>query len=347
MSTNLGVYLGRGAGVFHCFLLFTVLGCAGNLSSRSILHVSFDPTREMFQQLNGEFLQQWRTDQIEEWTIYQSHGPSGRQARAVIDGLQADVVSLALSSDIDAIAARSEQIAPDWSNRFPNQSCAYSSTIVFVVRPGNPKAIRDWVDLARPGVAVITPNPTTSGGARWNYLAAWASARRRGADEAEARRLVRAIYANAPVLEAAARAAANTFVLRGIGDVLITWENEAHLIQKRLGKDSAELVYPAFSIRADTPMALVDAVAEKRGSETFAEAYIQFMYTPQAQRIIAGNFFRPSDRAIAAEFRDQFPEIEMADIDRDLGGWQASYERHFRKGGEFDQIYADIERNRE
>jgi len=303
-----------------------------------LLNVSYDPTRELYREVNAAFAVEWQRRSGQRVSIRQSHGGSGKQARSVIDGLAADVVTLALGYDIDEIARRG-LIALDWRKRLPNGSAPYTSTIVFVVRKGNPKGIRDWSDLARPGVQVITPNPKTSGGARWNYLAAWGYALRQpGGSEARAREFVAALYRNVPVLDTGARGATMTFVERGIGDVLIAWENEALLAQDELGRGRFEIVYPSVSIRAEPPVALVDANVDRRGTRTVAQAYLKFLYTPAAQAMIARHHYRPVDAAAARDAR--LPAVRLFTVDEIFGGWDRAQKVHFDDGGTFDAIVA-------
>lgn len=304
-----------------------------------ILNVSYDPTRELYQEVNTAFTQHWKTLSGQRVAIVQSHGGSSKQARSVIDGLEADVLTLALAGDIDAVAARG-LLSRDWQSRLPNNSSPYTSTIVLLVRKGNPKGIHDWEDLARPGVQVITPNPKTSGGARWNYLAAWGYAMRRpGGDDASARELVAAIYHNVPILDTGARGSTLTFVERGIGDVLIAWENEALLVTRKFRPDVFEIVIPSVSILAEPPVAWVDQVVKRRGTGEIARAYLEFLYTPEAQEIAAHNFYRPRSEAVADRFRSQFPEVALFTIDDVFGGWRRAQRTHFADGGEFDQLY--------
>ena len=311
-----------------------------------LTNVSYDPTRDLYKAINEAFARQWQTSTGQKVTIRASHGGSGKQARSVIDGLEADVVTLALAGDIDAIARESRRLPADWQSRLPNNSSPYTSTIVFVVRKGNPKSIKDWPDLARQGVSVVTPNPKTSGGARWNYLAAWAyeldrtSKDKPGGDQAAARRLVEAIYRNVPVLDSGARGSTTTFAQRAVGDVFISWENEAFLILQEFGADKFEVVVPQFSILAEPPVALVDAVVDKRGTRKVAQAYLDFLYSPAAQKIIARNFYRPSkpDAADPADLA-RFPKLELVTIDQVFGGWTKAQAEHFADGGLFDQIY--------
>lgn len=314
-------------------------GGAATAAELELLNVSYDPTRELYQAYNAAFVQKWQTEHPgDTLTIRQSHGGSGKQARSVIDGLAADVVTLALAGDIDAVA-NSGLIATDWQQRLPHASTPYYSTIVFLVRKGNPQQLHDWGDLARPGVAVITPNPKTSGGARWNYLALWGWALHQpGGSEDSARALLVKVFRNVPVLDTGARGSTTTFVQRGIGDVLLAWENEALLALKEHGSDSFEIVVPKSSIRADPPVAVVDGVVRRRGTQALAEAYLRGLYEPSAQRIAAEHGYRPTDPAVYAEFAGRFPTIELFGID-ELGGWTAVQRKHFADGGEFDRIY--------
>ena len=306
----------------------------------TLLNVSYDPTRELYQDVNTSFAAFWEVKNKEKVTIKQSHGGSGKQARAVIDGLEADVVTLALAYDIDEIAQRAKLLPVNWQSRLPHGSSPYTSTIVFLVRKGNPKQIRDWDDVVKPGIAVITPNPKTSGGARWNYLAAWGYALRRyGNDEAKARDFVVRLYKNVPVLDSGARGSTTTFVERGIGDVLLAWENEAFLAVKELGPDKVQIVAPSVSVLAQPPVAWVDKVVEKRGTRKVAQAYLEYLYTPEAQQIIARNFYRPIDAKVAAQFSNQFPKLTLFTVDEVFGGWQKAQKVHFNDGGVFDQIY--------
>jgi sulfate transport system substrate-binding protein len=306
----------------------------------ALLNVSYDPTRELYADVNAAFVRHWQARTGEKVAIRQSHGGSGKQARSVIDGLEADVVTLALAFDIDEIAQRGRLLPPDWQKRLPRNSAPYTSTIVFLVRKGNPKGIRDWDDLVRPGVSVITPNPKTSGGARWNYLAAWAHALRRpNGDAARARDFVARLYRNVPVLDSGARGATTTFVERGIGDVLIAWENEAFLAVKELGPDRFQIVAPGTSILAEPPVALVDKVVDRHGTRKVAQAYLEFLYTDEAQEIIAANYFRPGGAKAQARTAGFFPKVTMVTVDEVFGGWRKAHETHFADGGLFDQIY--------
>jgi sulfate/thiosulfate-binding protein len=306
-----------------------------------LTNVSYDPTRELYKAINEAFAKQWQASTGQKVTVRASHGGSGKQARSVIDGLEADVVTLALAGDIDAIARESKRLPENWQSRLPNNASPYTSTIVFVVRKGNPKAIKDWPDLARSGVSVVTPNPKTSGGARWNYLAAWAyEIDRSKGDQGAARRFVEAIYRNVPVLDSGARGSTTTFAQRAVGDVAISWENEAFLILQEFGADKFEIVVPPFSILAEPPVALVDAIVDKRGTRKVAQAYLDFLYSPSAQKIIARNFYRPS-KPEAADPADlaRFPKLKLVSIDRAFGGWAKAQAEHFADGGQFDQIY--------
>jgi len=305
----------------------------------TLLNVSYDPTRELYQDINKAFGEQWKAQTGAQLKIRQSHGGSGKQARTVIDGLDADVVTLALAYDIDEMANRG-LLAKDWAKRLPQNSTPYSSTIVFLVRKGNPKGIKDWNDLARPGIAVITPNPKTSGGARWNYLAAWGHALKQpGGTDASARDFVSKVFKNVPVLDSGARGATTTFVERGIGDVLIAWENEALLAIKELGPDKVEIVAPKLSILAEPPVAVVDKVVDKRNTRKAAEAYLKFLYTDAGQEIIAKNYYRPTVEKEAKKYAAQFPKVTLFSIDEVFGGWAKAQKTHFSDGGTFDQIY--------
>jgi len=308
-------------------------------AQQTLLNVSYDPTRELYQAFNAAFAKHWKTKTGQEITFQQSHGGSGRQARSVIDGLEADVVTLALSHDIDEIAARG-LLAKDWQKRLPNNAAPYTSTIVFLVRKGNPKKIKDWDDLVKPDVKVITPNPKTSGGARWNYLAAWGYALKKwGNDDAKAQQFVAGIYKNVPVLDTGARGSTITFVRRNIGDVFLSWENEAFLAINELGKDRFEIIYPSVSILAEPPIAVVDKVVDKKGTRAVAEAYLQFWYTAEGQAIATKNFYRPRDAAELAKHAERFPKMNLFTIDEVFGGWAKAQTRHFKEGGIFDQIY--------
>jgi sulfate/thiosulfate-binding protein len=307
--------------------------------AKVLLNVSYDPTRELYQEFNQAFAKYWLEKTGESVTINQSHGGAGKQARAVIDGLEADVVTLALAYDIDAIAGTG-LIAKNWQERLPHNSCPYTSTIVFLVRSGNPKAIEDWDDLVRPGVAVITPNPKTSGGARWNYLAAWCFAMRQpDGDEAKAREFVARLYRNVPVLDTGARGSTVTFVERGIGDVLLAWENEALLVTKHLKLGQFEIVVPSLSILAEPPVTVVDEVVDRRKTREAATAYLEYLYSPEGQEIAAKHYYRPHLEPVAAKYADQYPEVELFSIDDVFEGWTAAQGKHFAEGGVFDQIF--------
>lgn len=305
--------------------------------AQRLLNVSYDPTRELYKDFNKAFAEYWSAQPGGgEVQIDQSHGGSGKQARSVIDGLAADVVTLALSADIDKIA-EAGLINPDWEGRLPDRSCPYTSTIVFLVRKGNPKNIRDWADLVRPGVEVITPNPKTSGGARWNYLAAWAHGLRGGGEKA-AEAYVQELFRHVPLLDAGARGATTTFVQRGLGDVLLTWENEAFLAIEELGEGAVEIVAPALSILAEPPVAVVDKLVDRRGTRKTAEAYLQYLYDDKSQDLIARHFYRPRSAAVAQRYADRFPRMDLVTI-ADFGGWKAAQARHFADGALFDRIY--------
>ncbi|HVZ33622.1 MAG TPA: sulfate ABC transporter substrate-binding protein [Polyangiaceae bacterium] len=307
----------------------------------SLLNVSYDPTRELYAEINPAFASDWaKTHSGQSVSIKQSHGGSGKQARSVVDGLEADVVTLALAFDIDALEAQGALIPSNWQTRLPHNSTPFTSTIVLLVRKGNPKHIHDWDDLVKPGVQVVTPNPKTSGGARWNYLAAWGYAlRKNGNDPAKAQDFVARLYKNVPVLDSGARGATSTFVERKIGDVLIAWENEALLSTNEVGKDQFEVVLPSVSILAEPPVAVVDKYAAKHGTEEAARAYLQFLYTPAAQRVAAKHYYRPQDADVAKEFAAQFPAISLFTVDEVFGGWQKAQAAHFADGAIFDQIY--------
>jgi sulfate/thiosulfate transport system substrate-binding protein len=330
--------------LLHRLLVAAVAGAAfcgaSAQAATALLNVSYDPTRELYKAINPAFAAEWKAKTGETLQLQASHGGSGAQARAVIDGLAADVVTLALAADIDAISSKTGKIPPDWQKRLPNNSSPYTSTIVFLVRKGNPKGIRNWDDLAKPGVAVITPNPKTSGGARWNYLGAWGYGLKKfGGDEAKTKEFVQAIYKNAPVLDTGARGSTITFVQRGLGDVLIAWENEAFLALQEFGADKFEIVSPAVSVLAEPPVALVDKNVDADGNRKAAEAYLNFLYSPPAQKIIAKNFYRPAHPE-EADKKDLavFPKIEFFTVNGVFGGWAAAQQKHFADGGVFDEI---------
>lgn len=307
----------------------------------SLLNVSYDPTRELYVDFNKAFAAHWKTKTGDNVTVKQSHGGAGKQARAVIDGLQADVVTLALAYDIDAIHEKAKRIPKDWQARLPNNSAPYTSTIVLLVRKGNPKKIKDWDDLAKPGVSVITPNPKTSGGARWNYLAAWGyELKRNGGDQQKAKEFVRKIYANVPVLDSGARGSTTTFVERGIGDVFISWENEAFLALKELGPDKFEIVVPSVSILAEPPVTLIDKVADKRKTLAVAQGYLEYLYSDEGQDIAGKHYYRPTSPKYVEKYAKQFPKVNLFKIDDVFGGWQKAQKEHFSDGGTFDQIYS-------
>jgi sulfate transport system substrate-binding protein len=323
-------------------VLLAALGASSaraTAADQPLLNVSYDPTRELYQEFNAAFAKQWHAKTGKSVEIQQSHGGSGKQARAVVDGLEADVLTLALAYDIDAVAG-SGLLPKDWQKRLPNNSSPYTSTIVFLVRKGNPKGIKDWGDLVKPGVQVITPNPKTSGGARWNYLAAWAYALKQpGSNDTKAKEFVTALYKNVPVLDSGARGATTTFVQRGIGDALLAWENEAFLSLKELGPEKVDIVVPSLSILAEPPVAVVDKNVDKKGTRAVAQAYLEYLYTPEGQEIAAKNYYRPRLEAVAKKYAATFPQIKLITIDEVFGGWQKAQPTHFGDGGIFDQIY--------
>lgn len=324
-------------------MIVLALGMARSAAGQKtvkLLNVSYDPTRELYQDVNAAFSKYWKAKTGVDVVISQSHGGSGKQARTVIDGLQADVVTLALAYDIDAMSEKGALLPKNWQTRLPKNSAPYTSTIVFLVRKGNPKHIKDWDDLVRPGVSVITPNPKTSGGARWNYLAAWGYAlRHNGNDEKKAKDFVARLFKNVPVLDSGARGATTTFVQRGIGDVLLAWENEAFLAINELGKDKIEMVVPSVSILAEPPVSVVDKFANRHGTAAVAKAYLEFLYTPEAQEIAARNYYRPRSKEVAAKYQSRLPRVELFTIDEVFGGWQKTQKKHFDDGGVYDQIY--------
>lgn len=340
-------------------MLLLLAGCGGGDSAGrvTLLNVSYDPTRELYREVNESFAKEWQERTQERVTIKQSHGGSGSQARAVIDGLEADVVTLALAYDIDSIQSKGKRLGANWQTRFPDNSAPYTSTIVFLVRKGNPKQIKDWPDLVRDDVSVVTPNPKTSGGARWNYLAAWgaqlsaelggdwsklddpAASDAVAAAQKKAEQYVAKLYKHVPVLDSGARGATNTFVQREIGDVLLTWENEALLALKELGPDKVEMVVPSVSILAEPPVAVVDTVVDRRGTRQIAEAYLKYLYTEPGQEIAARHYFRPRNAAVLERHKEQFPQLQLFTIDDVFGGWKKTHEQHFADGAVFDRIY--------
>ena len=305
----------------------------------TLLNVSYDPTRELYQEYNAAFARHWKASNKEVVSINQSHGGSGKQARAVIDGLDADVVTLALGYDVTALAEKN-LIPADWQKRLPHNASPYTSTIVFLVRKGNPKGIRDWNDLIKPGIGIVTPNPKTSGGARWNYLAAWAyELKQPGGNDEKAREFVGKLFKNVKVLDSGARGATTSFTERGIGDVLLAWENEAYLAVKELGPDKFDIVTPSLSILAEPPVSVVDKVVDKKGTRKIATAYLEYLYSPEGQEIAAKNYYRPRDPKIAAKYAKQFAKVNLITIDEVFGGWGKAQKAHFADGGSFDQIY--------
>ncbi len=323
------------------FLGLALLAGSTLAADVSLLNVSYDPTRELYQDLNKAFAAHWKQKTGDNVSIKQSHGGSGKQARSVIDGLEADVVTLALAYDIDEIADKAKLLPPDWQKRLPHNAAPYQSTIVFLVRKGNPKQIKDWADLTRPGIEIITPNPKTSGGARWNYLAAWGWALQQpGGNEQKAQEYVSQLFKRVKVLDSGARASTVTFVERGIGDVLLAWENEALLSIKELGPNKFEIVTPSTSILAEPPVAVLDKHAAKHGTTKVAEEYLKFLYTPQGQEIVAQNYYRPIDGAVAAKYAAQFPKTKLFTVDQVFGGWKKAQQTHFSDGGVFDRLYA-------
>jgi len=321
-----------------CLALGSLLGPAF-AKDITLLNVSYDPTRELYQDYNKAFGAYWKDKTGDTVTINQSHGGSGKQARAVIDGLEADVVTLGLAYDIDAISEKSGLLSRDWQTKLPNNSTPYTSTIVFLVRKGNPKGIKDWDDLVKPGISVITPNPKTSGGARWNYLAAWGYALKKYGTEGNAKEFVADLYKNVPVLDSGARGSMVTFAERGIGDVVISWENEAFLAISQIGKGQFEMIVPSVSILAEPPVAVVEKVASRRGTSEVAKAYLEYLYSEQGQEIAAKNYYRPRLASVAAKYANMFPKISLFTVDGLFGGWQKAQKVHFADGGSFDQIY--------
>lgn len=321
-------------------LALTTVGSVWQARGTELLNVSYDPTRELYADFNDAFSKHYQSTTGKAVTIKQSHGGSGKQARSVIDGLEADVVTLALAADIDALHKNGDLVRADWQKQLPDNSAPYTSTIVFLVRKGNPKGIKDWNDLIKPGVQVITPSPKTSGGARWNYLAAWGYAyKKNGNSDAKAKEFVTALYKNVPVLDSGARGSTITFVQRNLGDVLIAWENEAYLSLKEFGADKFEIVSPSVSILAEPPVAVVDKVVDKHGTRAFAEAYLKYLYTPEGQEIAARNYYRPRLKEVADKYADKFPKLNLFTVDEVFGGWSKAQPKHFDDGGIFDQIY--------
>ena len=325
---------------FTAFLTAIALAASVLAKDIELLNVSYDPTREFYSEYNKLFAAHWKAKTGDNVTVKQSHGGSGKQARSIIDGLQADVATLALAGDIDALHANGKLIPADWLGRLPKQSAPYTSTIVFLVRAGNPFKVKDWDDLAKPGISVITPNPKTSGGAQWNYLAAWEFARRKFVGDAAAKDFVTKIYKNVPVLDSGARGSTTTFVQRGVGDVFISWENEAFLALKEFGADKFEIVVPPLSILAQPSVTVVDKVVKKKGTEAVAKAYLEFLYSDEAQDLAGKYFYRPTSEAAAAKYAASFPKVELFTIDEAFGGWTKAKKEHFADGGTFDQIYA-------
>jgi sulfate transport system substrate-binding protein len=341
MRPRLLVTLGAAAALMVAALLLLPSGPARSATAAEVtlLNVSYDPTRELYEDVNAAFARQWKARTGQVVTVRQSHGGSGKQARAVLDGLEADVVTLALAYDVDALA-KGGLVQAGWQRRLPDNASPYTSTIVFLVRKGNPKGIKDWDDLVKPGLQVITPNPKTSGGARWNYLAAWAFAERKfRGDGAQVQAFMKALYGNVPVLDSGARGATTTFVERGIGDVLLAWENEAFLAVSQLAKGEFEIVAPGLSVLAEPPVAVVDAVVERHGTRAVAEAYLQFLYTEEGQELAAKHHYRPRNPAVAARHAADFPALELVTVDGAFGGWSRAQATHFADGGTFDQIY--------
>jgi sulfate transport system substrate-binding protein len=322
-------------------LLAALFAGAAGAAEIKLLNVSYDPTRELYQEYNTAFAKYWKAKTGDDVTVSASHGGSGKQARAIIDGLEADVATLALAADIDALATKADLIPANWQSRLKLNSSPYTSTIVLLVRKGNPKNIKDWNDLIKPGVAVITPNPKTSGGARWNYLAAWGYGLKHNSnDQSKAQEFVAKIYGNVPVLDSGARGSTVTFSERGIGDVLITWENEAYLVKKEFGEDKFDIVFPSLSVLAEPPVAVVDKNVDKHGTRAVAQAYVEYLYSPEGQEIAAKNFYRPTDAKVAKKYAKQFKKLELITVDKVFGGWTNTQKLHFADGGVFDQIYA-------
>ena len=326
--------------VLAILALLLAVSLSGLSQNVTLLNVSYDPTRELYQDFNPAFAKYWKAKTGQAVTVQQSHGGSGAQARAVIDGLEADVVTLALAYDVDAISQKAGLLPGNWQSRLPDNSSPYTSTIIFLVRKGNPKHIKDWDDLVRPGVAVITPNPKTSGGARWNYLAAWGYALKKdGGDQSKARDFISRLYKNVPVLDSGARGSTTTFVERGVGDVLIAWENEVLLGAKNQGQDKVDIVVPSVSILCEPTVSLVDKVVDKKGTRQVAEAYLNYLYSPEGQEIAARNFYRPRSAAVAKKYASQFPQVKLFTLAEIVGDWQKTQATHFADGGVFDQVY--------
>lgn len=330
------IYKKLGLAISVLFLIVPIISKAADIS---LLNVSYDPTRELYQVYNEAFAKYWKAKTGDNVKVQQSHGGGGKQARAVIDGLEADVVTLALSYDIDQLSEKGRLIPADWQKRLKNNSSPYTSTIVFLVRKGNPKNIKDWNDIVKPGVSVISPNPKTSGGARYNYLAAWAYAlQQNNNDEAKAKEFVTKLFKNVPILDSGARGSTTTFLERGIGDVLLTWENEAFLAKKELGSDKVEIIIPSLSILAEPPVTLVDKFAKKHGTEKVAQAYLEYLYSEEGQEIAAKNYYRPTLDSVVKKYASQFPKVNLVKIDDVFGGWQKAQRKHFNDGGVFDEI---------
>ena len=336
--------------LFAILIVFTLLSAACSsektssgkekVKKKELLNVSYDPTREFYKEFNEEFAKQWKEEKGEEVVINQSHGGSGSQGRSIIDGIEADVATLALAYDIDAISEARDLLPQDWQKRLPQNSTPYTSTIVFLVRKGNPKEISDWGDLVKKDVSVVTPNPKTSGGARWNYLAAWSYAKQKyNGDETKVKDYMKKLFGNVAALDSGARGATTSFVERGLGDVLIAWENEAILSLNELGKDKFEIVAPSISILAEPPVAVIDKNVDKKGTREVAEAYLKYLYTETGQELAAKNYYRPRDKDVLAKYKDSFPDVKLVTIDEEFGGWQKAQKTHFADGGTFDEIY--------
>ena len=333
------VHVTRNGFIKFAFALgLSALGMSATAQSLNLLNVSYDPTRELYSEYNAAFAKHWKAKTGQDVTVKQSHGGSGKQARSVIDGIDADVVTLALAGDIDALARVGKLIPEDWQKRLPHNSSPYTSTIVLVVRQGNPKGIKDWDDLVKPGISVITPNPKTSGGARWNYLAAWEFAKRKYGSEAKAKEFVAQLYKNVPVLDTGARGSSVTFAQRNQGDVFISWENEANLLEKEFG-NKVDVVYPSISILAEPPVTLVDKNVDRKGTRAVAQAYLEYLYSDEGQDIAGKNFYRPINPKAQAKYAKQFPKLNLFTIDQAFGGWAKADKDHFADGGSFDQIY--------